>query len=521
MRSIRGLHLCGNMKSLSVCFVFTAMLLTFTVAFDLTTYFGTSSDGSRITWAHGVNSRKDLIDALNGDVMMLETDISMGSVTGNTGRTDQTFTEPIMAHPPLNQSDINLNDWLDLVINYKGGYKKGIKLDFKFDEVLEPSFQILQSKQDKINFPLIINADILPGPVNPTAKPVTAFLFLSLCKKYFPSSIISPGWTTSMTGNDSTSHLETYSWSHVYDMMKELKKANITQSVTFPVRATFIPKSFETLTWLIDVVPRSSLTVWMGLYDTVNVKDLIEFRQRLPLNILYFDLPIEGDLEAIRKSSTYGNSIESSLCGKVLRKPFFHGDRCVAAGSTAMIMESTSCIASFRFPLSAVIKQSGFVLKGVVEFLNKKPSHSPVSVVILSFGQNLSQIYISSEGLIKAHTNQTEWHTIQETGTTFGFEISIPKVSSYTVNSTEVIVRLLPHRPFEQLNSQDMASHHKYKMQRMDGSQINFQILTVGRDPKIIRQLETFCLASTASVLQIHIWILAFFVTFTIGIFNY
>lgn len=35
--------------------------------------------------------------------------------------------EPIMAHPPDNDSDITLQDWLKMVVNSD----KGIKLDFK------------------------------------------------------------------------------------------------------------------------------------------------------------------------------------------------------------------------------------------------------------------------------------------------------------------------------------------------------------------------------------------------------
>lgn len=37
--------------------------------------------------------------------------------------------EPIMAHPPENDSDITLEEWLRMVVIAGGG--KGIKLDFK------------------------------------------------------------------------------------------------------------------------------------------------------------------------------------------------------------------------------------------------------------------------------------------------------------------------------------------------------------------------------------------------------
>jgi hypothetical protein len=42
----------------------------------------------------------------------------------------------------------------------------------------------------------MLNADILPGPVDSTTKPVDADTFLELCVRMFPSSTLSVGWTT-------------------------------------------------------------------------------------------------------------------------------------------------------------------------------------------------------------------------------------------------------------------------------------------------------------------------------------
>lgn len=52
----------------------------------------------------------------------------------------------------------------------------------------------------QINFPVMLNADILPGPVNSTATPVDADEFLDLCVRMFPSSTLSVGWTTRYGG---------------------------------------------------------------------------------------------------------------------------------------------------------------------------------------------------------------------------------------------------------------------------------------------------------------------------------
>ena len=58
-----------------------------------------------------------------------------------------------------------------------------------------PPFCYLQ-----INFPVLLNADILPGPVHSTTQPVDADTFLELCVRRFPSSTLSVGWTTRYDG---------------------------------------------------------------------------------------------------------------------------------------------------------------------------------------------------------------------------------------------------------------------------------------------------------------------------------
>jgi hypothetical protein len=46
----------------------------------------------------------------------------------------------------------------------------------------------------------MLNADILPGPVNSNTKPVDADRFLDLSVRLFPSSTLSVGWTTRYGG---------------------------------------------------------------------------------------------------------------------------------------------------------------------------------------------------------------------------------------------------------------------------------------------------------------------------------
>jgi hypothetical protein len=52
----------------------------------------------------------------------------------------------------------------------------------------------------QINFPVMLNADILPGPVNSTTPQVDADKFLQLSVEQFPTGTLSVGWTTSYDG---------------------------------------------------------------------------------------------------------------------------------------------------------------------------------------------------------------------------------------------------------------------------------------------------------------------------------
>ena len=84
---------------------------------------------------------------------MIEADVSLAETTR--------YPVPIMAHPPINISDITLEEWLVEVL--KSHTNKGIKLDFKSTRVVEPAFRVLAKHADFLKGPLVLNADILQG----------------------------------------------------------------------------------------------------------------------------------------------------------------------------------------------------------------------------------------------------------------------------------------------------------------------------------------------------------------------
>ena len=113
-----------------------------------------AEDLTKVSWSHATNSRAKLDKALADSTMMIEADVSLGAEN-----------EPIMAHPPANTSDLSLEQFLESVLaSTQSGEKKGIKLDFKFLGVVEPSLVMLDKLRDKLNIPVWLNADILKGP---------------------------------------------------------------------------------------------------------------------------------------------------------------------------------------------------------------------------------------------------------------------------------------------------------------------------------------------------------------------
>lgn len=80
--------------------------------------------------------------------MMLEADVVLGKVTG------QDTVQPIMAHPPANESDLSLENFLNAVIEKKG--RKGIKLDFKSIEAFNGSKPILDKVRNNVRITITL-----------------------------------------------------------------------------------------------------------------------------------------------------------------------------------------------------------------------------------------------------------------------------------------------------------------------------------------------------------------------------
>ena len=131
-----------------------------------------------IGWVHGANRLQTLRTALSDpQVQFIEGDIALVG------------EELIMAHPPITESDLEFETWLDMTV----AAGKGAKLDFKTPEAVDHCLSY--AKRNALGkIPLCANADILSGPGGDPAvfNPVE---FINLCKSLLPQAFLSLGWT--------------------------------------------------------------------------------------------------------------------------------------------------------------------------------------------------------------------------------------------------------------------------------------------------------------------------------------
>jgi len=235
-----------------------------------------ADDLTQVKWSHATNSIDLLDTAIKDDTMMIEADISIGE--GGV---------PIMAHPPLTESDLTLQEFMNTVIAASNkGVKKGVKLDFKFIDIVEPSLNIVKQLEDKFNFPLWLNADILQGPGGST--PVDADRFLDLSTEYFPQATLSTGYTTSAEGQ--------YTAEQMMEMFNTLNGKGIVAPVTLPLRASLTARSMLEVEQFLAKVEEdgsfpATLTIWGSASDNVDHENLDKLITEVGKNRIYLDVP--------------------------------------------------------------------------------------------------------------------------------------------------------------------------------------------------------------------------------------
>ncbi|XP_030763571.1 uncharacterized protein LOC115888126 [Sitophilus oryzae] len=75
-------------------------------------------------------------------------------------------------------------------------------------------------------------------------------------------------------------------------MLNSIKTNNVSDlSFTFPVRAVYAANSTANLTTLLEGVSGSTLTIWSGEDDKVNVTNLRSLLEKVKLGKTYIDVP--------------------------------------------------------------------------------------------------------------------------------------------------------------------------------------------------------------------------------------
>lgn len=251
---------------------------------------------------------------------MIEADIVYGRLIDDP--TQQ--LQPIMAHPPNLVSDISLRSFLSQILNFNKGIsaenQKGVKLDFKSTDVFQNSLPMLIELWNTMDYPVWINADIYRGPLNNIETlPVDAQFFFNGVKN-LPNATLSVGWTTKWGSNFTVG---VYTYEQVNEMIIGIKSNNVTNPITFPVRAGIAAQSIPQLDHLYKALNQSNhitFTIWSSDNDHVDVGKLREMIFHFGVDKVYVDVPKElsDKLHLNEAPGSGGFAIQSNLITVVM-----------------------------------------------------------------------------------------------------------------------------------------------------------------------------------------------------------
>ncbi|CAN7949206.1 unnamed protein product, partial [Ixodes hexagonus] len=145
---------------------------------------------------------------------------------------------------------------------------------------------------------LWFHADILPATGG--EAPVNGSVYLHQFAPSFPQAIVSVGWTT---------YPETfYTW-EVVDRMTRLLLCGprLPAKVSVAARASMLPHSVAQVSWMLDVIPQASLSIWSQDNDPRVTDTLIQLRKTLPWSAVYYDLSEQHrtDFERAKENVAY------------------------------------------------------------------------------------------------------------------------------------------------------------------------------------------------------------------------
>lgn len=262
------------------------MAATALLILELLAYFEVRSS-QELGWAHAVNDLEGLKRAIgNKSVHMIEADISIHD------------GQAVMQHDPTQAAGPSFETWLQVfdeqthpsttsaAAEAQAAIKKGIKLDFKKLEAVEPclvSLQAWAARRQPAACTVWLNADILAGPGHAPAR-VDAAAFLELCRPTgFPLSL---GWSVALPAPDGYTPEMTAAMWEVCRLLHG--------HVTFPIYAPLllIPSSAA----LNELVARRSSHFSLTLWGRVTAHHYAQLSALLDPHFHFFDMQdLEGN----------------------------------------------------------------------------------------------------------------------------------------------------------------------------------------------------------------------------------
>lgn len=180
-----------------------------------------------------------------------------------------------------------------------------------------------------MTYPVWINADIIPGPVDNVATvPVSPSVFFSGCKQ-FKNAVLSVGWTTRWGEEFREGQ---YTNSQIDRMLEAIQENGINESghdLTFPVRAGIVASSRATIEHLLNkfnTTNNATLTIWSSPKDYVDIEMLRSFIYDFGVDKIYLDVPEEvSDKLHLKSRNGALNNLLHSLKNSTMKRMNCYG----------------------------------------------------------------------------------------------------------------------------------------------------------------------------------------------------
>ncbi|CAH1247952.1 FAM151B [Branchiostoma lanceolatum] len=203
-------------------------------------------DGLLLTWSGRTNSRATLQEAILSKSNIVEADI----ILRGHGTESQT-NEPIMARPPVNDSDVTFEEWFETIMAAEHDVVP--KLDFWSADAVVPVMNIIKNHVSHIDFPMIVTCRPLGTPDSQT-KPLDPHLVYPTIYNFFPPGVSSAISFVNVT--PATAFPE-----KLAEDAHALARDMLREPISFTLRDDVIETSLPAVKWLLGQSDSYGLTV--------------------------------------------------------------------------------------------------------------------------------------------------------------------------------------------------------------------------------------------------------------------